>query len=132
MLKSITEEKSKCLAVFLENKVLADWLRNTLPLEELRTFIDIALIVATGEGAVQVEYIVCLDAAVKGYAPFIYQIEDDMSYEEFLQLCSEVWDVLKADPKLPEKFVSHLNLYLTIFYRVCILTYMYVCNYVHF
>lgn len=95
--------------MFLENKVLADWLRETLPLDELRTFIDIALIVATGEGAVQVEYIVCLDTAVKGYAPFIYQIEDDISYEKFLQLCSEVWDVLQADRNLPEKFVSHLN-----------------------
>lgn len=107
-LKNISDDKSKCLAVFLktENKVLADWLKETLPLAELRTFIDIALIVATGEGAVQVEYIVCLDAAVKGYAPFIYQIKDDMSYEEFLQLCSEVWDVLQTDPKLPEKFTQ--------------------------
>lgn len=89
----------------MENKVLADWLKETVAPNEHKTFIDLALIAAANEGAVQVEYINCLDAVVKGFAPLIYRINKDIDYEDFLKLCCDVWEALRVTPDLPNMFV---------------------------
>ena len=67
---------------------------------------DLAMIGAQGQGDFEMERVLCLQAAVRGYDALIYRLKPDCSFTEFLQLCDEVWQALDGDPKLPQKFVS--------------------------
>ena len=75
---------------------------------EIGAFIEMGMMMATGEGDVTLEYVRCLHTAILGYSPLIYGINEDKdtSFQEFLDICSEVWQTLVNNPNLPRNFVS--------------------------
>ena len=82
-----------------------------LGLKELKVFVDLASISA-GEGDMEVAKVKCLHAATTGYAPLIFNLDDQCDYNKFLEQCKLVWKELKADPDLPLKLVRKIKLIL--------------------
>ena len=74
-------------------------------LKELKVFVDLASISA-GEGDLEVARVKLLHAATTGYAPLIFNLDDQCDYNKFLEQCKLVWKELKADPHLPLKLVT--------------------------
>ncbi|KAL3881512.1 hypothetical protein ACJMK2_027944 [Sinanodonta woodiana] len=106
-LKDLTSEKTKCLDHFIYCKNLVQWLRESMKggLKELKVFVDLASISA-GEGDMEIAKVNCLHAATTGYAPLIFDLEEDSGYKTLLDKCQILWKELKADPKLPEKLLD--------------------------
>lgn len=73
---------------------------------ELTVLVDLALIMAQGQGAFEVGKVTGLHTSVMGYAPLIFNLQEGCSIEEFMNLCRDVWQNLKADPELPTKLVG--------------------------
>lgn len=67
-------------------------------------FVDLASISA-GEGDLEVARVKLLHAATTGYAPLIFNLDDQCDYIRFLDKCKLVWKELKTDPQLPLKLV---------------------------
>jgi len=63
------------------------------------------MITAHGQGDMEVKKVKCLHAAVTGYAPLIYELEENADFDRLLHLCDSVWRCLESDPKLPVKLV---------------------------
>ncbi|KAK3585576.1 hypothetical protein CHS0354_036763 [Potamilus streckersoni] len=106
-LEELTPEKTKCLNQFITCKRLVQWLRNSMEggLKELKVFVDLASISA-GEGDMEIAKVNCLHAATTGYAPLIFDLDEDSGYKTLLDKCQIVWKELKADPKLPDKLLD--------------------------
>ncbi|XP_056014152.1 E3 ubiquitin-protein ligase rnf213-alpha-like isoform X2 [Ostrea edulis] len=103
ILKGIGEEETKSLEEFINCKQLIEWLRTSMKsLKELKVFVDLASISA-GEGDLEVAKVKFLHAATTGYAPLIFNLDDQCDYSKFLEKCQHVWKELKADPHLPTK-----------------------------
>ena len=77
----------------------------TAGLKELKVFVDLAYISA-GEGDHEIHKVNCLHAATTGYAPLIFDCDEDCDFNMFLQSCQTVWRELKTNPKLPEMLAS--------------------------
>jgi len=75
----------------------------------VKVLVDLAMISAEGQGDMEVEKVLCLNAAATGYAPLIYDLTPEMGFRDFLPLCQAVWRMLDVDPALPRKFVSTLG-----------------------
>lgn len=83
---------------------------------ELHTLVDLAMIMAQGQGDYEVGKVTALHTSVLGYAPLIFELKEDCSLKKFLELGHNVWQNLAADEQLPQKFVSY---YLSSNYTVC-------------
>ena len=79
-------------------------------LKELKVFVDLASISA-GEGDLEVARVKLLHAATTGYAPLIFNLDDQCDYNKFLEQCKLVWKELKADAHLPLKLVTIYFIY---------------------
>jgi len=77
-----------------------------LELKQVAVLVDLAIINAQGQGDFEIERVLCLQAAVRGYDSLIYKLNRDCSLVEFLELCKDVWKALALDSKLPKKLVS--------------------------
>ena len=75
----------------------------------MKVLVDLAMITAHGQGDIQVNKVKCLHAAATGYAPLIYELEENTDFNRLLELCNSVWRCLESDPNLPEKLVCFLN-----------------------
>ena len=84
--------------------------------QELKVFVDLASISA-GEGDMEVDKVKCLHAATTGYAPLIFNLDDQCDYIKFLEQCKLVWKELNSDPKLPLKLVSKSMLFVVLVKR---------------
>jgi len=74
--------------------------------KQVAVLVDLAIINAQGLGDYEIQRVLCLQAAVRGYDSFIYKLKRKCSFEAFLTLCEDVWKALDLDPKLPQNFVS--------------------------
>ncbi|KAL3881514.1 hypothetical protein ACJMK2_027946, partial [Sinanodonta woodiana] len=106
-LKDFTPEKTKCLDYFVKCSPLVQWLRESMKrgLKELKVFVDLASISA-GEGDMEIAKVNCLHAAITGYAPLIFDINENSGYQALLEKCQILWKELKADRNLPEKLID--------------------------
>ena len=68
-------------------------------------FVDLAYISA-GEGAMNIEKVNCLHAAITGYAPLVFDCDVNCDCNMFLDRCKLVWRELETNPDLPQKLVS--------------------------
>jgi hypothetical protein len=75
-------------------------------LKHVKTLVDLAMITAEGQGDMEVSKVSCLHAAVLGFAPLIYELDDKCNFLRFLQKCQAVWKALEADRHLPMKLVN--------------------------
>ncbi|XP_041354587.1 E3 ubiquitin-protein ligase rnf213-alpha-like [Gigantopelta aegis] len=103
LLEDVTNKQIESLVAFRENKPLVDWLRDSMKagLKELKVFVDLAYISA-GEGDHEIHKVNCLHAATTGYAPLVFDCNEQCDYNMFLQSCQSVWRELKSNPNLPE------------------------------
>jgi hypothetical protein len=84
-------------------------------LKELKVFVDLAFMSA-GDEPINIARVQCLHSAVTGYAPLIFDLDENCGYKALLNLCAVVWKELEANPKLPDKLVRHnLLIFFSIF-----------------
>ncbi|KAL3881513.1 hypothetical protein ACJMK2_027945, partial [Sinanodonta woodiana] len=107
LLELISSEKTRCLDHFIKCKRLVQWLRESMKggLKELKVFVDLASISA-GEGDMEIAKVNCLHAATTGYAPLIFELNENSGCKELLDKCQILWKELKADPDLPDKLTD--------------------------
>ena len=74
---------------------------------ELLVLVDLAMIMAQGHGDYEVGQVTCLHSSVMGYAPLVFELPKERTFDNFIKLCHDVWQNLAADPSLPKKFVRH-------------------------
>ncbi|KAK3585578.1 hypothetical protein CHS0354_036765 [Potamilus streckersoni] len=106
-LRDLTPDKTKCLNQFIKCSPLIHWLRESMKggLKELKVFVDLASISA-GEGDMEIAKVNCLHAATTGYAPLIFDLDENSGYEALLDKCQILWKELKADQNLPAKLLD--------------------------
>ena len=83
-------------------------------IKEVKTLVDLAMMSAQGQGAMEVQKVSCLHAAATGYGPLIYELQEDAGFKVFLGQCKLVWRALKKDKNLPQHLVSGIELYVQI------------------
>ncbi|KAK3577640.1 hypothetical protein CHS0354_012884, partial [Potamilus streckersoni] len=107
LLKDLTTPRSNCLEAVITSKNLLKWLRESMKggVRELKVFVDLASISA-GDGDMEIAKVNCLHAAITGYAPLIFDLDENSDYRILLEKCRMVWDALEADPNLPQKLES--------------------------
>ena len=75
--------------------------------KELKVLVDLAMISAAGQGDMEEKMVDVFHSAVLGYAPLIYDLKPDSTFEEFLANCKNVWRSLESNPRLPENLVCY-------------------------
>ena len=66
---------------------------------------DLAYISA-GEGDREIHKVNCLQSATAGYAPLVFDCNEQCDYTIFLERCQLVWRELKTNHNLPTQLVS--------------------------
>lgn len=67
---------------------------------------DLAMISA-GETPYEVDIVSCLLGAVMGFAPLIFDVDEETGFDELLVKCNAVWKNMETDGKLLEKWVCN-------------------------
>ena len=76
------------------------WIRSNLKdLSELKTFVDISL-TTCGGNPVDVDKITCLSSVCTNFAPIIFQIDENTSYETLIARCRQVIESVEKNKKL--------------------------------
>jgi hypothetical protein len=60
---------------------------------------------SAGDEPINIARVQCLHSAVTGYAPLIFDLDENCGYKELLKLCAVVWKELEVNPELPKKLV---------------------------
>jgi len=71
---------------------------------ELKVFVDLAMMSA-GDEPINIQKVQCLHSAVIGYAPLIFDLDENCDFEELLDMFKIVFKELKANPNLPRQLV---------------------------
>ncbi len=74
-------------------------------MNDLHNFVSVALHTSAGERPYANERISDLKVIGSGYAPLIYDLQSDPSFETFKTSCEKVWKALSQTPQLPTKLV---------------------------
>ena len=75
-------------------------------MKEVKTLVDLAMMSAQGEGAMEIHKVKCLNSAATGYAPLIFDLKVEADFKTFLAQCKLVWQALNADADLPKHLQS--------------------------
>ena len=75
-------------------------------MNDLHKFVSVALHTSAGEGDLSSDKLSHLKTVASGFAPLIYGLKKDSSFETFQQGCKAVWKTLMQTPNLPELLVS--------------------------
>ncbi|XP_078674105.1 E3 ubiquitin-protein ligase rnf213-alpha-like isoform X2 [Branchiostoma floridae x Branchiostoma belcheri] len=106
LLTEMTEEKIESLRKFVKCQRLVDWLRTKIhDTKELKVFVDLASISA-GESDIEVDKVNCLLSAGVGYAPLIYDLDEDSDFDTLMKCCRQFWAALEKDKHLPKKLMD--------------------------
>ena len=73
--------------------------------QELKVFVDLAMISA-GEEDMEIDRISCMHTSCLGFGSLIFGYRPDHGFNELIQLCKPVWQVVDANPSLGKKLVS--------------------------
>ncbi|XP_053396012.1 E3 ubiquitin-protein ligase rnf213-alpha-like [Mercenaria mercenaria] len=103
-LKDLTTKRAHCLSTFLKCQPLVQWLKESMQsgLKELQVFVDLALM-SIGDDPYNIGKVQALHSAVTGFAPLIFDLNQECGYEELLALCKLVWRELDVNQKLPKQ-----------------------------
>ncbi|KAI8515033.1 hypothetical protein Bbelb_076240 [Branchiostoma belcheri] len=106
LLTEMTEERIESLRKFVKCQRLVDWLRTKIhDTKELKVFVDLASISA-GESDIEVDKVNCLLSAGVGYAPLIYDLDEDSDFDTLMKCCRQFWAALEKDKHLPKKLMD--------------------------
>ena len=76
------------------------WIKSNLKdLNELKTFVDISL-TTCGGNPVDVDRITCLSSICTNFAPIIFQIDENTSYETLIARCRQVIESVERNKEL--------------------------------
>ena len=67
-------------------------------------FVDLAMM-SVGDEPMNIAKVQCLHSSVIGYAPLIFDLQQDCSSQDLLNHCKFVWKELESNPKLPAQLV---------------------------
>lgn len=70
----------------------------------IKILVDLAMS-AAGHEAIELQKATCLNTALMGYAPLIFGIKGEDSFEDIMKLCNLVLENLREQPTLPAKLV---------------------------
>ncbi|XP_053390335.1 E3 ubiquitin-protein ligase rnf213-alpha-like, partial [Mercenaria mercenaria] len=107
-LKDIEPAKEQCLNTFVRCEQLVKWLQESMKksgLKELKVFVDLAFMSA-GDEPINIARVQCLHSAVTGYAPLIFDLDENCDYKQLLHHCAVVWKDLEANPNLPQQLID--------------------------
>lgn len=92
----------------------------------LSTLVDLAMISA-GENDMEVDRISNFHTSCLNFAPLIFDIHEDMGFDELMEACQPVWKSVESDERLPEKLVSadwYFIAFCDLYKSICIVEYI--------
>ncbi|CAF0704523.1 unnamed protein product [Brachionus calyciflorus] len=100
-------ENIQVLEAFAESVELTKWIKtNTKDLKELKFFVDLVSLTKSSEfqhSTGKDVFAKTLKEACIGYAPLIYELDQYIDFNRFIDLCNKVWNNLQNDQKIAEK-----------------------------
>ncbi|XP_077976279.1 E3 ubiquitin-protein ligase rnf213-alpha-like isoform X2 [Styela clava] len=89
---------------FIKEKELITWLKEKMnDISEVKVMCDLAMISA-GETPYEVDIVSCLLSAVMGFAPLIFELDEEAGLNVLLDKCRAVWKNRNGDAKLMDKW----------------------------
>jgi len=73
----------------------------------LSTLVDLAMISA-GENDLEVDRISNFHTSCLNFAPLIFDVHEELSFEDLMRACQPVWKAVNSDEHLPDKLVGNL------------------------
>ncbi|ELU09101.1 hypothetical protein CAPTEDRAFT_223578 [Capitella teleta] len=103
-IRHITDQQNQALQAFIKSERTITWLRNNVKgNKELKVLVDLALMSAKGQGDHDLARVRCLQTAVIGYSPLIYNMKTSDGLREFLFHCKALFASLESDKTIPRK-----------------------------
>ena len=99
-LRQFTNENVEVLERLLSRIEFLKWVkRNMHDLNDLKTFVEIALTTSSGDGA-ETDRIMILHSVCTNLAPIIFPINRDTTYDYLIERCIEVFSVVNTNKEL--------------------------------
>ena len=88
------------LRIIKENIHLFLWIRNNInDLNTVKIFVDISL-ANCGDNRVDIDRITCFSSVCTNFAPLIFGIDQNTSYERFISICMQIVDNFQKNKKM--------------------------------
>lgn len=72
--------------------------------EDVKTLVDLAMMSA-GESDIETDRVSCLHTTALGFAPFIFDLNNEIDFNQLMNLCESVWKEIEGNATLPKKLV---------------------------
>ncbi|XP_065826351.1 E3 ubiquitin-protein ligase RNF213-like isoform X2 [Oscarella lobularis] len=104
-LADMTTKQIQCLHQFADCGPLIKWVREEIKeWKELETFVELAGTRSSAEGDFEAFKVAHLRAACAGFAPLLFNLDEDVDLDQFLKACRSVFDKLAGDQQIPQKW----------------------------
>ncbi|KAI6655773.1 E3 ubiquitin-protein ligase [Oopsacas minuta] len=101
-LSSLTNSNLEVIKAIIDKIEFIKWIQTNLKdINELKTFIDISL-TTCGGNPVDVDRITCLSSVCTNFAPLIFQVDENTSYETLIDRCKQVIESVERNKELTE------------------------------
>jgi hypothetical protein len=105
-----SDERLKCLTVFVESHELVEWLRkNTGDIMGLKFLVDLASASTNEPNADRDLLARALKDAGTAFAPLIYDLKLEDNFHKFMEHCEKVWLFLEEDTHVSDKLFEIRN-----------------------
>ena len=99
-LRNLSKSNLDVIQAIIDRIDFIMWIRSNLKdLNELKTFVDISL-TTCGGNPVDVDRITCLSSVCTNFAPIIFQIDENTSYETLIARCRQVMESVERNKEL--------------------------------
>ena len=99
-LRNLSKSNLDVIQAIIDRIDFIMWIRSNLKdLNELKTFVDISL-TTCGGNPVDVDRITCLSSVCTNFAPIIFQIDENTSYETLIARCRQVMESVERNREL--------------------------------
>ena len=99
-LRNLSKSNLDVIQAIIDRIYFIMWIRSNLKdLNELKTFVDISL-TTCGGNPVDVDRITCLSSVCTNFAPIIFQIDENTSYETLIARCRQVMESVERNREL--------------------------------
>lgn len=63
---------------------------------------------SAGESDIETDRVSCLHTTALGFAPFIFDLNNEIDFNQLMNLCESVWKEIEGNATLPKKLVCHV------------------------
>lgn len=60
---------------------------------------------SAGESDIETDRVSCLHTTALGFAPFIFDLNNEIDFNQLMNLCESVWKEIEGNATLPKKLV---------------------------